>query len=258
MELRLPVGVANNYKSSSQRIRVMTEYWVNSSIFCPSCGNNLSKFENNTPVADFYCLKCSEEYELKSKQGAMGIKIVDGEYYTMIDRLKSEHNPNFFFLTYDKVTFEIKNFLTIPKYFFVPGIIEMRKALNVTARRAGWVGCNINIKNIPELAKIFYVQNGIEQSKDEVLGKWNKTEFVKSTHDIESKGWLLDVLICVERIKKNEFSLDDVYEFETQLKAKHPLNNNVKAKIRQQMQILRDKNVIEFVGRGRYGMIGVR
>lgn len=254
MELRLPVGVAKNYTSNAQRIRVMTEYWVNNSIFCPGCGNNLSNFENNKPVADFYCKRCSEEYELKSKQGAIGKKIVDGAYSTMIERLNSENNPNFFFLTYDKSTLEIKNFLTIPKYFFVPDIIEKRKALNVTARRAGWIGCNIDIKNIPELGKIFYIQNGIAKSRDEVLGKWNKTEFVKNTHDIESKGWLLDVLICVERIKKNEFSLDDVYNFEPHLKAKHPSNNNVKAKIRQQLQFLRDKNIIEFIGRGQYRM----
>jgi type II restriction enzyme len=254
MELKLPVEIAEGYASGSQKIRVMTEYWVNNSAFCPNCGSSLSNFKNNKPVADFYCMKCSEEYELKSKHGAMGKKIVDGAYSTMIERLKSDNNPNFFFLTYDKSTFEIGNFLTIPKYFFVPDIIEKRKALNITARRAGWIGCNIDIKNIPELGKIFYVQNGVIKSRNEVLGKWNKTEFVKSTHDIESKGWLLDVLICVERIKKNEFSLDEVYYFESFLKAKHPLNNNVKAKIRQQLQFLRDKNVIEFIGRGQYRM----
>ncbi|NOT04453.1 MAG: restriction endonuclease [Anaerolineales bacterium] len=254
MELRLPVGVAKDYSSGAQRIRVMTEYWVNDSIFCPSCGNDLSNFENNKPVADFYCSKCSEEYELKSKQGAMGKKIVDGAYSTMIERLKSANNPNFFFLTYDKSTLEIRNFLTIPKYFFVPNIILKRKALSVTARRAGWIGCNIDMNSIPEIGKIFYVQDGVAKSKNEVLGKWNKTEFVKTTYDIESKGWMLDVLLCVERIKKNEFSLDDVYNFESYLKAKHPLNNNVKAKIRQQLQFLRDKNVIEFIGCGQYRM----
>ena len=134
----------------------------------------------------------------------------------------------------------------------MPDIIERRKELSITARRAGWVGCNIVMSNIPEFGKIFYVQNGVIKSKDEVLDKWNKTEFVKGTHNIEAKGWLLDVLLCVERIKKKEFSLDEVYAFEPYLKAKHPLNNNIQAKIRQQLQFLRDKNVIEFVGRGQY------
>jgi type II restriction enzyme len=106
--------------------------------------------------------------------------------------------------------------------------------------------------NIPELGKILYVQNGIPKSRDEVLEKWNKTEFIRSTHGIEAKGWLLDVLVCVERIKKQEFSLEDVYAFEAYLQTKHPSNHRVKEKIRQQLQVLRDKGVIEFLGRGRY------
>ncbi|GAB1469656.1 type-2 restriction enzyme DpnI [Chloroflexota bacterium] len=230
----------------------MTESLVGKSVFCPNCGNALSHFENNSPVADFYCKKCTEEYELKSKNGQMGKKIVDGAYSTMIERLKSDNNPNFFFLTYDKSTFAIGSFLTIPKYFFVPSIIERRKALSSTARRAGWIGCNIDVSNIPEIGKIFFIQNGVAKSKDEVLEKWNKTDFVKTTQNIESKGWLLDVLLCVEKIKKAEFSLEDVYAFEDYLKVKHPSNNNVKAKIRQQLQFLRDKNILDFMGRGQY------
>jgi type II restriction enzyme len=254
MQLKLTSEIAADYSSASQKIRVMTEHWVNRSAFCPNCGYLLNRFENNSPVADFHCENCREEYELKSKNGEIGKKIVDGAYSTMIERLKSENNPNFFFLTYDKSTFEIRNFLTIPKYFFVPSIIEKRKALAATARRAGWIGCNIDVSNIPELGKIFFVQNGIVKSKDEVLEKWGQTDFVKATQNIEAKGWLLDVLMCVEKIKKDEFSLDDVYAFEGYLKAKHPSNNNVKAKIRQQLQFLRDKKILDFVGRGQYRM----
>ena len=103
----------------------------------------------------FYCTKCSEEYELKSKHGIVGKKILNGAYATMIERLKSNNNPNFFFLTYDKSSLEIKNFLTIPKYFFVIDILEKRTPLNITARRAGWVGCNIIVENIPEFGKFF-------------------------------------------------------------------------------------------------------
>lgn len=252
MKLNLSIDVAKEYSSPAQRIRVMTEEWVNRSGFCPSCGNVLSQFGNNKPVADFYCKNCSEEYELKSRNGNVGKKIVDGAYTTMIKRLESDNNPNFLFLTYEKSTLEIRNFLTIPKYFFIPSIIEKREALSSTARRAGWIGCNIDVSNIPEIGKIFFIQNGIVKSKKEVLDKWSKTEFVKGTQNIEAKGWLLDVLMCVERIKKQEFSLDDVYAFEGYLKAKHPSNNNIQAKIRQQLQFLRDKNVIEFMGRGHY------
>jgi type II restriction enzyme len=108
------------------------------------------------------------------------------------------------------------------------------------------------VSNVPELGKIFFVRDGVVKSKNEVLDRWSKTEFIKSTGNIEAKGWLLDVLVCVERIKKQEFSLDDVYGFEGYLQAKHPENHNVRAKVRQQLQFLRDKGVIEFLGRGQY------
>ena len=77
MKLRLPIDVAEDYSSSSQRIRVMTEYWVNRSVFCPNCGNRLRQFDNNSPVADFFCEICFEEYELKSKNNSFGNKITD-------------------------------------------------------------------------------------------------------------------------------------------------------------------------------------
>ena len=91
MYLKLPVEIAEDYSSGSQRIRVMTEEWVNRSGFCPNCGSVLSQFENNKPVADFYCGNCSEEYELKSKHGEVGKKIVDGAYATqpLIDGIEA-------------------------------------------------------------------------------------------------------------------------------------------------------------------------
>lgn len=88
MELRLPIELADKYKNNSQIIRVITEKWVSDKAFCPNCGNTLTDFENNKPVADFFCDKCHEEFELKSKEGLLGKKIVDGAYETMIQRLK--------------------------------------------------------------------------------------------------------------------------------------------------------------------------
>lgn len=252
MELTLPLEVAQNYRSSSQRIRVMTEAWVGQSAYCPNCGNPLSRFDNNQPVADFFCGQCSEQYELKSKKGAIGNRLLDGAFTTMIERLVSEKNPHFFFLTYEKDSYKIGSFFTIPKYFFVPGIIEERNPLADTARRAGWIGCNIVMSSIPEFGKIFYVQNGVMKSKEDVLERWRNTEFLKSSHDLESRGWLLDVLNCVEKLKKQDFTLNEIYGYADELSLKHPQNRNVQAKIRQQLQFLRDKGFIEFLGRGRY------
>lgn len=255
MNLRLPFELAQEYSSGSQKIRILTEHWVNHAIFCPNCGAQLTQFENNQPVADFYCGKCAEEYELKSKNGRLGKKIMDGAYNTMVERLMNDNYPNFFFLTYDKSNYSILDFLVIPKYFFVTDMIEKRKPLSTTAKRAGWVGCNIVMENIPEFGKIFYVQNGRPKDKNEVLEKWQKTTFVKNTHDMDSKGWLFDVLVCIEKLNKIDFSLGEMYQFESILKQKHPDNHNVQAKIRQQLQFLRDQGVIQFINRGRYRLI---
>jgi type II restriction enzyme len=156
VNLNLYSTISGKYNSQSQKIRVLTEQWVNEYIHCPSCGNNISEYENNRPVADFYCSNCKEDYELKSKKDKMGKKIVDGAYSTMIKRLQSDSNPNFFFLNYDKNSFDVTNFIVISKHFFVPEIIEKRKPLSSTARRAGWVGCNILLDTISQSGKIFY------------------------------------------------------------------------------------------------------
>ena len=60
---------------------------------------------------------------------------------------------------------------------------------------------------------------------------------------------------CVDLINKDTFTLDDVYKFESKLKLKYPKNNFIKDKIRQQLQQLRDKGIIEFIGRGNYKKI---
>jgi type II restriction enzyme len=59
-------------------------------------------------------------------------------------------------------------------------------------------------------------------------------------------------MMCVEKIGHKEFSLNEVYGFENALSKKHPDNHYVKAKIRQQLQFLRDKGYLEFVERGLY------
>ena len=105
MNLNLYSTIANDYNSNSQKIRVLTESWVNKNIYCPSCGKELFEYENNKPVADFFCKICKEDYELKSKKDTMGKKIVDGAYSTMIERLNSSSNPNFFFFVNEKISF---------------------------------------------------------------------------------------------------------------------------------------------------------
>jgi type II restriction enzyme len=251
MNLNFNTKLANGYSSNSQIARILTENWVKENSYCPCCGNlPLNEFENNRPVADFYCNSCSEEFELKSKNGNLTNTITDGAYSTMIERINSNQNPNFFFLTYTK-QWTVNNFLIIPKQFFTPEIIIKRKPLAETARRAGWIGCNIDISKVAEAGRVFLVKQEKILNKSEVKDTFNKTLFLRDKGS-EAKGWILDVLQSIDSINKNNFTLDEVYQFESKLKEKYPNNNFIKDKIRQQLQILRDKGIIEFTSRGNY------
>lgn len=256
MNLNFNINLAKGYSSNSQIIRILTENWVKENSYCPCCGEvTLNEFENNRPVADFYCVNCKEEFELKSKSGKFSNTINDGAYSTMIERINSNQNPNFFFLTYSK-KMSVENFLIIPKQFFITDIIVKRKPLSETARRAGWVGCNIDISNVAEAGKVFLIKDTKLIAKSSVENSFKKTLFLRDKK-LESKGWILDLMLCVDLIKKETFTLEDVYKFEDKLKLKYPKNNFIKDKIRQQLQILRDKNIIDFVGRGIYKKINL-
>ena len=251
MNLYFDKSVAADYRSNSQKIRVMSECWLTQNLFCPCCGNaHIDKVKNNSPVADVHCENCGEIFELKSKKNSIGAKIMDGAYHTMIERITSNLNPQLLLMQYSSEMF-VSNLLFIPKFFFTPDIIEKRKPLSANARRAGWVGCNILYQKIPEQGKLRIIRDGKEIEVKEVLSWYNNVKKLQ-TNNINLRGWLLDVLKCVNSINSETFTLQEIYKYADILGAKHNQNNNVEAKLRQQLQFLRDKGFIEFVRRGVY------
>lgn len=251
MNLKNYLELSTSYKSNSQKARIFTEPFVEENFYCPYCGANLISCKNNDKVRDFDCSKCNENYELKSKQGkSLGKIVPDGKYQTMIERITDNSNPNFYFLNYDKDNFDVINFCAVPNYFFTPNIIIPRK--NGIPNRPNYIMCNIDISGIPNSGKIFYIKDREIISKSKVIEDWNKTLFLRESSNIQVKGWLLDIMQCIEKLGENSFSLNDLYSFENYLKTKHPENNNIQAKIRQQLQVLRDKGFLTFTTRGKY------
>jgi type II restriction enzyme len=53
----------------------------------------------------------------------------------------------------------------------------------------------------------------------------------------------------------HEFSLYDLYAMEESFKAAYPENKNVRAKVRQQLQVLRDNGYVRFDGKGKYSLL---
>lgn len=252
MDLYLNKELAAKYRSKSQIARVLTEAWISDNMYCPRCGNDrIEHFPNNKKVADFFCPKCGSEYELKSKSGSMGRKIANGAYDTFVQRITSNTSPDFLILNYSTEKLCIKNLRFIPKHFFVPNIVEKRKPLPNTARRAGWIGCNIYFDKIPKQGQIGIICNRIPIAKDDVIAQVQDMSFF-DTDNIGTRSWIVDILYCINKIPKTIFSLEDVYQFESWLASQYPANHNIRPKVRQQLQILRDNNIIEFLGNRLY------
>jgi HKD family nuclease len=66
------------------------------------------------------------------------------------------------------------------------------------------------------------------------------------------KGWKLEIFKCLMLLPKPTFSLNDLTQFKTHLQRRFPSNNFIEAKIRQQLQYLRDIGLVEFLGNGKY------
>lgn len=154
-------------------------------------------------------------------------------------------------MSYDPQYYKVINLFIVPRHFFTPEIIIARKPLSDSAKRAGWLGCNINLKAIPEDGKIYIIKNNIITPNEVVTKQFHKMSFLDN-ESTTNRSWSISVLNCINRLQTPVFSLEDLYQFESLLSKAHPNNSHIKAKIRQQLQYLRDKNIIDFISRGMY------
>jgi type II restriction enzyme len=250
MDLSFERLIPTHLSSGSQRARVLTERWVEARLYCPACGHqSLTRYPNNRPAADFACQLCDEDYELKSQRGRFGRKVLDGAYGTLLERLASQRNPNLLLLNYAEDKQAVTELSVVPKQLFVASMIEARPPLSASAKRAGWVGCRIILADLPESGRIGMVRAGRLVAPEFVKAAWNNLLFLRSS---KHRGWLLRMMACVDRFGPDRFTLAQVYAFELEFAAAFPGNANVRPKMRQQMQVLRDHGYLRFLGNGVY------
>jgi len=165
----------------------------------------------------------------------------------------SDQTPNLYLLRYKLLEWRVESVLLIPHFAFSLSFIDKRNALSPTARRRGHVGCYFVLDRIPPDAKIPVVHGGEVVPPAEVRKAYKKVRPLEKL-DIERRGWTLDVLNIVRSLKKNEFVLSEVYDHADQLTELHPQNHHIHDKIRQQLQVLRDLDLLEFLGSGSYSL----
>lgn len=253
MELRLNLQLADGYRSPSQRARVLTEGWYLSQMYCPTCpSNRVRATRDNTRVVDFVCPGCGAEFQLKAKAGQLGRKLRDAAWAPMMERIAANRSPHFAFLSYDKTAWHVTGLLLVPGHFITPQVIERCKPLSKSARRADWVGCNVLADAIPPDGRLQVIRGGrVELPPSRVRTEWKRFDWLADCK-AELRGWTADVLRCVRAIGRRQFTLNEMYEFEEELSARHPDNRNVRPKIRQQLQVLRDHGLLRFVRPGKY------
>jgi type II restriction enzyme len=199
-------------------------------------------------------------YQLKSKSGPFGQRVQNSAYEPKMRAIRQGKAPHYAFLQYSRETWRVTDLFIVPGHFFTPALIERRGPLATTARRAGRVGSNILLQALPSEARLDVVIDGRVRPSAEVRGAWSRFAFRESDQRARG-GWGAAVLASVRVLQKKagiaEFSLQGFYQrFEAELGSRFPANRNVQAKIRQQLQVLRDGAVLEFIGRGRYRVLG--
>ena len=250
LSLNHPIAKSIPEKDTQQIIKAITEHWTANNIFCPVCWSALDKHKVDKPINDLFCIDCSNDFELKASKWKFSKMLPAWSYQKAVEAI--ENKPMHLFVLKYSQDYTITNFLVVPKYFFTSDIVKRRP--NALKGRPNYFMSDIDFSIIPESWKIHYISDWKYKTRTEILEEWNKVRFLEKEKS-SSKGWIFDTMICIEKLNKKVFSLQDMYDFENELKLKHPENNNIKPKIRQQLQFLRDKWYLEFVSSGKYRVL---
>ena len=168
----------------------------------------------------------------------------------MMRRISTSTTPSFLLLQYTP-SWNVINLWAIHHALITPIAIEQRKPLAETARRAGWVGCNILLSGIPPEGKIPLVVEGFAIPINESRERFAASERLSRLSPL-GRGWAAAILKLLHKMDKARFTIEEAYSLEGELSLLYPSNRNVRPKIRQQLQVLRDAGIIAFESRGNY------
>jgi type II restriction enzyme len=256
MQIDLDPDLGRGYKNPSQRVKAITEGWGRENLYCVACDSDAVAAERpGRPVIDFTCEECSEHYQLKSRGYPFSGQVRDAAYRPLADAVVNGTVPNFLFLQYDPDAWRVENLQLVPRFFMSLSALAEQKPLGPSARRSGHILCNILLSQLPFDARIYIVRQVRVENKEIVRAQWTRFAFLKGKEH-ELRGWTANVLAEVRQLGKSTFSLKEFYEAsQDRLSALHPENEHVRDKMRQQLQVLRDHGIVEFLGKGRYRQV---
>ena len=173
----------------------------------------------------------------------------DAAYRPWIESIENGTTPNLLLMRYDLHQLKVAHLEVIPSFFIRASCIKSW----LLSTRPHYEMCSIHVAMVGPDARIKIIERGEAKHPKEVQERYRSFAWMRHA-DSKTRGWTADVLRCIRHIKKNEFTLQQVYSYESELRKLHPENKFVRAKIRQQLQILRDKGFLEFGERGSYSL----
>jgi type II restriction enzyme len=176
--------------------------------------------------------------------------ITGAEYHATLASLEQGVFPSLILLHYEPQLREVQDGLLIHRLTITRNSISQRAPLKESARRARWTGTNILLGKIPDIGRIPMIQESKIVPKKTVMHNWQSVEEILKG-DLDKRGWIAEIMLVLDKLPEI-FSLEDVYSYEQQLGSKYPNNKHVKDKIRQQIQVLRDRGYLKFISRGKY------
>ena len=224
--------------------------------YCPACLGTLSPNKANCKAIDFVCTQCAIPFQLKSTKSRIGPKVPDGSYDAMVSAIRSDASPALMLLRYELSSWEVHDLFVIPSFALPEQAIIRRRPLGPLARRAGWVGCNIDLNLVALEARVPLVSARGVVPKGQVAAQYARLRPLKEIAS-KQRGWTLAVLNAIQSRLRERFSTVDAYSIEPELTALFPGNKNVRPKIRQQLQVLRDIGILEHTERGWWRLTGI-
>ena len=249
------MSVAKAYRSATQIARVVSESWYSRNGYCLACDEtSLTRTPPNTKFNDFLCPNCGHTYELKAFRKRPRTSLVDGAYEILISRIMDGSAPTLLLLQRN-ASWIVESLTAVHSVFLTPSVIEQRKPLSATARRAGWIGCNIRLDRIGPDGEVSIIEDCKIRPAADVRRQFRGLIPLGLVAPKE-RGWTTLTLSVVRGLSSTSFSLSDLYARESIFRRAYPGNRHVRAKLRQQLQVLRDLGIVEFLGRGQYRLIG--
>lgn len=257
MDLRLPAPPAG-FKAPGRIAGVVTEAWAAREMFCPACPSpRLTPTSVNTPVVDLVCPRCSRGFNVKAKKTPFTTQFRNSAYDKKIEAIRARRLPDYALVRYDAPHWRVVDLEILPGHFVTESSVTP-SVLGPHARRAGHKMSNVSLKDLPGDARVAVVRGGQALPPSKVRREYGKFAFL-ADREASAVGWLADVLREVrsfERERGPMLPLKAFYDHAApRLSASHPENRHVEDKIRQQLQVLVARGVLDRAARGHYRIL---